>query len=53
MADEDDTRRFDFLPVVVLVGLAILAGLGWWLYPKLQHYMAQQDCIAVGHTNCQ
>jgi hypothetical protein len=53
MADEDDTRRFDVVPVLVLVMVAAVALLGWWLYPKVQHYMAQQDCIAVGHTNCQ
>jgi hypothetical protein len=53
MADEDDGHRFDVVPVLVLVGLVAIVLLGWWLYPKVQHYMAQQDCIAVGHTNCQ
>ncbi len=27
--------------------------MGWWLYPKLQRYMSEQDCIATGRTNCQ
>jgi hypothetical protein len=53
MADENDTRQFDVVPVLVLVGVVAAVLLGWWLYPKVQHYLAQQDCIAVGHTNCQ
>jgi hypothetical protein len=53
VADEKDTRGFDVLPVLVLVGIVGLMLLGWWLYPKVQRYMAQQDCIATGRTNCQ
>lgn len=53
MAEEKDTQRWDVLPVVVLVALVLLMLLGWWLYPKLQHYMSQQDCIATGRTNCE
>jgi hypothetical protein len=53
MADEEKAHRFDLLPVIVLVWLVILMLLGWWVYPKLQHYMAEQDCIATGRTNCQ
>jgi hypothetical protein len=53
MADDDNTGRWDVLPVLVLVGVLAVALLGWWLYPKLQHYMAEQDCIATGRTNCQ
>ncbi len=53
VAEEKDTQRWDVLPVVVLVALVLLMLLGWWLYPKLQHYMSQQDCIATGRTNCE
>ncbi len=53
MADEENTRRWDVLPVLVLVGLVVLMLLGWWLYPKLQHYISEQDCVATGRTNCQ
>jgi hypothetical protein len=53
MADKDDTPRFDLVPVLVLLGLLIVGLLAWWLYPRLQHYMAEQDCIATGRTNCQ
>jgi hypothetical protein len=52
VAEEDSGRRWDVLPVLVLVGLVLLMLFGWWLYPKLQHYMSQQDCIATGRTNC-
>ncbi len=52
MADDDKARRWDVVPALVLVGLVALMLLGWWLYPKLQSYMAEQDCIATGRTNC-
>jgi hypothetical protein len=52
VADEDGGRQWDVLPVLVLVGLLLLMLFGWWLYPKLQHYLSQQDCIATGRTNC-
>jgi len=52
VVDDENPRRWDVLPVAVLVGLVLLMLLGWWLYPKLQHYMAEQDCIATGRTNC-
>jgi len=40
------------LPAVILIALfgALLAG--WWLFPRFQAYMAVQDCIATGRTNC-
>ncbi len=52
MAQDDETRRWDLVPMLVLVGLVLLMLLGWWLYPKLQHYLSEQDCIATGRTNC-
>ncbi len=53
MADDENTRRWDVLPMLVLAGVVALMLLGWWLYPKLQRYMTEQDCIATGRTNCQ
>jgi hypothetical protein len=53
LADDDDRRGFDVVPALVLIGLVLLGVLGWWIYPKLQSYMAEQDCIATGRTNCQ
>lgn len=40
------------LPLVVLLGVVALGLLGWWLFPLLQGWVASQDCIASGHTNC-
>ncbi len=53
VADEDKARGWDVLPMLVLVGVVAVMLLGWWLYPKLQRYMSEQDCIATGRTNCQ
>jgi hypothetical protein len=53
VADDENTRRWDVLPMLVLAGVVALMLLGWWLYPKLQRYMTEQDCIATGRTNCQ
>lgn len=52
MAEEDNPRRWDLLPVLVLAAVVAAMLLGVWLYPKLQHYLSQQDCIATGRTNC-
>ncbi len=40
------------VPAIILIALfgALLAG--WWLFPRFQAYMAVQDCIATGRTNC-
>ncbi len=51
MADDDD-RRPEFLPVIVMVGLVLLMILGWWLFPKLAAIVAHEDCIGTGRTNC-
>ena len=52
MADDENRQRWDKTPVLVLAGLAMLLLLGWWLYPRLQHLVSSQDCIATGRTNC-
>lgn len=42
----------DLLSVLLLVVLiAALAG-GYWLFPRFQNYMNNQDCVAAGRTNC-
>ena len=44
--------RGSLLPALVLIGLFVVLLGGWWLFPRFQSYMAQQDCIATGRTNC-
>ena len=50
MADERALTRL--APVLVLLGLAVLGLLAWWLFPALQSFVAGQDCVASGRTNC-
>ena len=52
-ADEQHRRRpRDVLPVLVLAAILLLALIGWWIFPLVQHAISQQDCIASGHDNC-
>ena len=44
--------RFDTVGAVTLVGLVLLALLGWRLFPYLQRSLAFQDCVATGRPNC-
>lgn len=45
-------RERSLLPALTLVALVLALLGGWWLFPKLQAYMTEQDCIASGRTNC-
>jgi hypothetical protein len=38
--------------VLVLGGVAALMLMAWWLFPIFQGWMAHQDCVALGRTNC-
>ncbi len=49
---QNPPRRFDILPLVLLVAMAALFVAAWWLFPLLQHYVYWQDCAASGRTNC-
>jgi hypothetical protein len=40
------------IPVLVLGGVAALMLMAWWLFPIFQGWMAHQDCVALGRTNC-
>ncbi len=50
MSDEPPPSRF--MPVLVLGGILMLGVLAWLLFPTLQGWIAGQDCIATGRTNC-
>ena len=40
------------LPILVLLGAALLGFLAWRLFPAAQAWVAAQGCIAAGYTNC-
>jgi hypothetical protein len=42
----------NLLPALTLIVLLLLLLGGWFLFPRVQAYMTQQDCIASGRTNC-
>jgi hypothetical protein len=42
----------DLIPVLALVGAVLLLLAGWRLFPVFQRYMAHEDCVAAGYTNC-
>ena len=45
-------RRLDLVPVLVLA-VILAAGLAaWWAFPRVQHALSNQDCVASGHVNC-
>ncbi len=50
MSDPSPPSRL--FPVIVLAIIAVLGLLGWWLFPIVQGFVANQDCVAVGRTNC-
>jgi len=41
-----------WLPLAVLLAVAVVGLGGWLLFPRLAAYMQRQDCIATGHLNC-
>jgi hypothetical protein len=47
MGDKGDV----FAIIVLVFIIAILVG-GWFAFPAVTHFMQQQDCVAVGRTNC-
>jgi hypothetical protein len=46
-------RRWDVMPLLVLLALVLLLGGGWLLFPRLHAEMMWQDCVASGRTNCE
>jgi hypothetical protein len=50
MSDQRPPSRI--LPILVLGGIVAFCLLAWWLFPVVQGYMARQDCVALGRTNC-
>jgi hypothetical protein len=50
----EDRRRgpFDSVGIVTLIVLVLLGLAGWWTFPRVQAYIAFQDCVATGRANC-
>ncbi len=43
------SRLFPVLALAIVLGIGLLA---WWLFPIVQGFVARQDCVATGRTNC-
>ena len=39
-------------PLIVLAAIVLVLVLAWWLFPVVQAWIANQDCVALGRTNC-
>jgi hypothetical protein len=52
MAQPPSTVLSRLMPAIVLAGLVILMLGAWWVFPRFQAWMAFQDCVATGRTNC-
>jgi hypothetical protein len=45
-------KRFDLVPVLVLVGLVLAVLASFWLVPAFMYMMKHQDCVASGRMDC-
>ncbi len=45
-------RQSPWLSVLLLAALVLAGLLAVWLFPLVQHWVARQDCVAVGRTDC-
>jgi hypothetical protein len=52
MAPPPSAAPSRLLPIAVLAALVLLMLGGWLLFPRFQAWMAFQDCVATGRTNC-
>ena len=40
------------VPVLILAGIVAAGLLAVWLFPIFQGWVAHQDCVAAGRTDC-
>ncbi len=56
MARPPDPQRVppgrDLVGIFVLIAAVILFIAAYWLFPLVQHWLSNQDCIASGRVNC-
>ena len=46
-------KRFpDLLPFLTLAGIVLACLLGYWAFPRVQAWVAYQDCTGTGRTDC-
>ena len=50
MSDSPPPSRL--FPVLALAAVIVLGLLAWRLFPVVQGFIARQDCVATGRTNC-
>ncbi len=43
------SRLFPLIALAIIIGLGLIA---WQLFPTFQSFIARQDCVATGRTNC-
>ena len=48
----EQPKPSSLLPILVLCGIILSAVLAWWLFPIVQAWISNQDCVALGRTNC-
>ena len=51
-AMDEPLGQSHLFPILVLAGFVMAGLLAWWLFPVFQGWVAHQDCVALGRTNC-
>lgn len=49
---EPTPRRFDLLPIVILLAIVGIVCVGFWLFPYIQSMVEHSNCVGIGRTDC-
>jgi hypothetical protein len=52
MTDDNSGRGWDPVALLALAAVLVLLLAGWWLFPHVQQWLGNLDCVASGRTNC-
>jgi hypothetical protein len=52
MSDRGRPPRLDPVGLLTVAAVVLVLLAGWWLFPRVQAYLAHEDCVATGRTNC-